>query len=92
MSLWQRRLFVAAKEIQKTNWPLLLHVAFLPPPPLPLPTALLLQIRPHLLPIPPNPNPFFPLFLSFLKPTGGYVARNMLICYAPATPWVKITY
>lgn len=85
MSLWQRRLFVAEKEIQKTNWPLLLHVAFLP---LPLPRC---SCRCTPSP-PPNPTPFFSLFLSFLKPTGGYVARNMLICYAPATPWVKITY
>lgn len=61
MSLWQRRLFVAEKEIQKTNWPLLLHVAFLPLP-LPLPTPLLLQIRPHLLPIPPTPTHSFPFF------------------------------
>lgn len=39
---------------------------------------------------------FFPSlsfsFFFFSTPTGGYVVWNMLICYAPATPWVKITY
>lgn len=38
-----------------------------------------------------SPLTLFLLFF-FLKPTGGYVVWNMLICHAPATPWVKITY
>lgn len=46
-----------------------------------------------------SPHPLLILFslsltllFFFLKPTGGYVVWNMLICHAPATPWVKITY
>lgn len=90
MSLWQR-LFVAENEVQKNK--LASFASRLAPSPTTKnttpPPPLFLQIQ---FPLPSNSTPFFSLFLSFLKPTSGYIAQNMLICYAPATPWVKITY
>lgn len=74
MSLWQRRLFVAEKEIQKTNWPLLLHVA--PPTPPPPPTYRAAPADPP----PSPPHPPQPQPQPILSPFSFFPQTNRWLC------------